>query len=108
MIQPTEDDLARNLYQDLLLSLQASAIGWEATRSTPADWSVWHVELDGLCIASKRPAGNGEGFVGLREVDAKFIAEARQGWPAAIRRALAAEEEARRLRHILEMSSGQE
>jgi hypothetical protein len=45
-------------------------------------------------------------FVGiagaLTDEDNQFIAEARTGWPHAIERALAAEEEVERLRHIID------
>ena len=37
-----------------------------------------------------------------RESDAAFISEAREGWPHAIRRAIAAEAEVERLRNALE------
>lgn len=39
----------------------------------------------------------------FRPGDARFIAEAREGWPYAIRRALEAEAEVDRLRHEIEI-----
>lgn len=38
-----------------------------------------------------------------RRYDAKFIAEAREGWPHAIKRALEAEEEVDQLKHEMRM-----
>lgn len=93
-MKPT--DRSRDLASDLRLCEAATFGPWEANPITALEWGVWHIELH-LCIASRRSVSKND-TVGLRKADAVFIAEARQGWPAAIRRALAAEAELAKLK----------
>lgn len=88
--RPTDDDMARDLSADLAACNAATGGPWEVSRSSPADWSVYHVEVE-INIAARRIVGPNRDLVGLPERDARFIAAAREGWPAALRRALAAE-----------------
>lgn len=94
MTGPTAEDVARDLDADLKACDGAS----------PGPWFAW-------CLASVSACSVGERYGGLqgpkrvavgRELlfapeDAAFIAGAREGWPAAVRRAKAAEAMLRRL-----------
>ena len=68
--------------------------------ATPGPWEIWrcgcgHPACNQYFINVTRSDGR------LDPQDAKFIAEAREGWPYAIRRALEAEAEVDRLRNEL-------
>lgn len=85
----------RNLHADLALCEAA----------TPGPWRMHNAGLDrGHTYASF------DGVLGLiaedsRIEDAEFIAQAREGWPEAIRRAIEAEAEVERLSAFIESES---
>ena len=95
-IRPTSDDLARDLRADLAV----------VEAATPGPWAddvpAGHVyNPDWLRLGWDR------GIVATTDddTDTRAIAAMRDGWPAAIRRALAAEAEAARLNDTLALLS---
>jgi hypothetical protein len=90
-MKPTKEDMARDLAADLKTC--------EAAR--PGPWThEYFAAHDQHDVAHGPPDDASERFSILEELtseDAELIAEARQGWPAAIRRAMAAEAEVQRL-----------
>lgn len=90
---PTPEDTARDLRADLEVCENA----------TPGPW-VWDDERDNFpgVITGIDPETGGWGeALGLSSDVAEFVMGSRMGWPAAIRRALAAEAEAARLREAV-------
>ncbi|MCY9760364.1 hypothetical protein M5X06_12625 [Paenibacillus alvei] len=70
-------------------------------KATPGRWHVYDTKL-----GRGHTYGSVDGVLvmiaeGSLTADATFIAESRQGWPEAIRRAIAAEAEVERLREII-------
>jgi hypothetical protein len=119
---PTPEDLARDLAADLALCEGASPGPWFAydSRLHPHSFTAGGVFLAGSpegtlgawqivggCPSDPREGGEvlggtwGEGTSGPSLEDMAFVVTARQGWPAAIRRALAAEAEVVRLKRVL-------
>ena len=88
------DDLARDLVADLALCEAASEGPWShGLNLDPPDSGI--ETATGGCVAHIQDHGNvntvtrtGEEF---SHADARFVAASREGWPAAIRRALTAE-----------------
>jgi hypothetical protein len=95
---PTDDDLVRDLRADLEL----------CGKATPGPWRCRH-PLNRSRVPAPAPSlVYGPGIstpahcYGDNFADGDFIAAARAGWPAAVRRAIAAEAEAARLRALAE------
>jgi hypothetical protein len=85
-MQPTPEDLARDLEADLALCEAASPGPWRAEVDHLGHWRIlWRHSGDHSSVMRRGKA--------FDEADAAFIAAARTGWPAAIRRARAAEAE---------------
>lgn len=99
--------IAKNVVRDL----EADLAICEA--ATPGKWKLW-----GMDVMAPKVAGVEEVFAvddaavvaktydphrGLRTFNARFIAEARVGWPYAIRRAMEAEAKVDRLQNELQM-----
>ncbi len=103
---PTPDDLARDLAADWALCEAATPGPWHALQSVlhcsglPTGEPEWGVGTSagrrGVYVAARKPGDLG--WEGLAEGDALMIAAARTGWPAALRRFAAAEDERDRLR----------
>lgn len=75
----------RNLHADLALCDAATPGPWESADTTDG---FYILDADDYVLAATLE----------RASDATFILEAREGWPEAIRRAIAAEAEVERLR----------
>jgi len=69
--------------------------------ATPGPWKYAPCGCSPTCDNADLSLISDEGWVSLD--DARFITEAREGWPYAIRRALAAEAEIDRLRDEIRM-----
>lgn len=82
-------DKTRDLHADLALCDAATPGYWKVGRQSPNGLQNVGTK-QGLMISQTFELG-----------DATFIAEARQGWPEAIRRAIAAEAEVERLREVI-------
>jgi len=102
---PTPEDLARDLDADLALCDAATDGPWRYPM--PGGSSVEHI---GVWRGGVRPASKYRTVATTRlafkssaqcKADGEMIAEARTGWPAAVRRALAAEAEVLRLQQQL-------
>lgn len=70
-------------------------------KATPGKWAVLD-EDDGRIVALDERLTTIIEDLDVRHEDARFIAEAREGWQHAIERALKAEAEVERLRDFLE------
>lgn len=81
----------RDLHADLAICDAATPSKWFAERNTYLPWSTVYTSGEISFICER-----------VRRNDATFIAEARQGWPEAIRRAIAAEAEIERLKGEVE------
>ncbi|QDX93586.1 hypothetical protein EEL30_15550 [Brevibacillus laterosporus] len=85
--------MERNLHEDLEICNTATEGAWNADRvEWPGNENLRHWVMtheDGLACA-------------VSYEDARFIAEARDGWPHAIERALSAEADVERLRKIID------
>jgi len=79
---PTAEDLTRDLRADLELCEAATQGPWVPDTDSPPDYMVWG---SGSTIVAAQIASTDA------DADARFIAAARTGWPAALRRAMAAE-----------------
>jgi len=101
-------DKLRNLQADLAICEAATPGPWmfceyEHTRH---DGTYWHI-LAGRGFFDDYSFQGFELASYMSSSDARFIAEAREGWPHAIRRALAAEARAAELEAELERSEAQ-
>ena len=108
-VKPTAEDLARDLAGDLKICDAASEGPWVIERFCAADHDGEDAMTGVMCYAEE----DGTGGVTVAEINrwsygddpptkeseanARMIARSRAGWPAAIRRALAAEALLRRL-----------
>jgi hypothetical protein len=100
-------DAERDLEADLLVCERATPGPWHADTTEPGDCVVW-AEAPGydpsihvLNIGPARVGAVGVAFDSEME-DARFVGEARTGWPIALRRALAAEEALRQFKRAHE------
>lgn len=85
--------ITRNLHGDLAICEAA----------TPGPWKVRRQSPNGLQnVGTRQGRMTAQTF---EQGDATFIAEAREGWPEAIRRAIAAETEVERLTAFIESES---
>jgi hypothetical protein len=108
MNEPTPEDLSRDLAAELALCGEATPGPW--VYPVPGATSAEAIGA-ALPAAPGHPRRRGTRVVATSrlafkssrqcEADAVFIAAAREGWPAALRRALAAEAEVARLRATL-------
>lgn len=89
-MKPSEDDLRRDLAADLLAFGRAAPGPWSHSpqKGIPGHCYVAQVwDRDGETLAAIEPTDQEEGASAV----AAFVAAARDGWPAAVRRALFAE-----------------
>jgi hypothetical protein len=114
----TPADLARDLAADLAVCATAPPGPWQddGPDKFRGDDPWCHVLLDGsgdllAQVDCDFPEGRshaaGAPECGRARAAIAFMAAAREGWPAAIRRALAAEAEANRLRALLDSGAEQ-
>lgn len=82
----------RDLHADLAICDAATPGPWkEGTSEYESSGGVWCVDIVVLGVTAEV----------YEDENATFIVESRQGWPEAIRRAIAAEAESERLREAL-------
>jgi len=97
----------RDLYADLAICNAATAGPWTIGYGRGNSDDKFDVDGAEQCITALGPICTGHNhwdgpFIDVPDDDARFIAEARTGWPHAIERALAAEAEVERLRENLQ------
>ncbi|WP_427050440.1 hypothetical protein [Paenibacillus sp. TC-CSREp1] len=92
--------MKRDLHADLALCVAATSGPWFSVENAYT-WQLFGGLYGNLQLvkAPKRGTNYAEYWPG--EDDARFIAESREGWPEAIRRAIAAEAEVVQIREIL-------
>ena len=95
--KPTAEDMGRSLEADLKLCEAAGAGPWSDDGNTSFSVLDAGGKPVAFCYGPRQPYAYGHGKTVSWQV-VEFIVSARTGWPSAIRRALAAEAEAARLR----------
>jgi hypothetical protein len=94
----------RDLQKDLEICNKATQGPWywtpEEIECDPE--TGWWGEPPSVMLPQVMGDDNGKGFVVWSNDDAEFIAQAREGWPHAIERAIKAEAEVERLRMALD------
>ena len=90
----------RDLSADLALCEAATSGPW-FTQENADTWQLFGGLHGNLQLVKAPKHGTNYAEYWPDEEDAKFIAESREGWPEAIRRAIAAEAEVEQLRDIL-------
>lgn len=93
-------EIKRDLQADIALCEAATSGPWFAQETTDT-WQLFGGFHGNLQLVKAPKHGTNYAEYWPEKEDAKFIAESREGWPIALRRAIAAEAEVERLRAVL-------
>ncbi|SDW24396.1 hypothetical protein [Paenibacillus sp. PDC88] len=96
--------MKRNLHADFTLCEAATPGPWFAQNNADT-WQLFGGTLGVMQLIKAPKHGTNYAEYWPEEADAEFIAQAREGWPEAVRRAIEAEAEVERLHAFIEHES---